>query len=178
MTSPGAERIYHIATRADWLEATRTGTYTTSTAGRTLEEEGFIHASRREQVQGVFSRYYAKSREPLVLLAIEPGRLHSDLRVEAVGDDSYPHIYGPINREAVVDVSPLDRRGGTEPFMILVAREIAIRLALALLAMLMAYGGAGLGDVIADSELAPLVGAVIGLALGLALMFVVLRRRA
>ena len=57
-------RIYHIATRADWLEATRTGTYRTSTAGRSLDEEGFIHASRREQVAGVFSRYYAKAGEP------------------------------------------------------------------------------------------------------------------
>ena len=105
------QRIYHIATRADWLEAMRSGTYTTSTAGRTLEEEGFIHASRREQVEGVFSRYYAEAGEPLVLLVIEPARLDSEVRVEAVGGDTYPHIYGPIIPDAVVDVRPLETNG-------------------------------------------------------------------
>ena len=104
-------RIYHIATRADWLEATKAGTYTTSTAGRTLADEGFIHASRREQVEGVFSRYYAATAEPLVLLVIDPDLLESQVRVEAVGDDTYPHVYGPIEPAAVMDVHPLDGQG-------------------------------------------------------------------
>ena len=107
------EPIFHISTRADWLEACRTGRYTTSTAGRTLEEEGFIHASRRDQVAGVFSRYYAGAGEPLVLLVIDPALLGSQVRVEAVGDDTYPHVYGPIVPEAVVEVLPLDEHGGT-----------------------------------------------------------------
>lgn len=107
------ERIYHIATRADWLEATATGTYTTSTRGCSLEEEGFIHASRREQVNDVFDRYYAEAGEPLVLLTIDPARLESEVRVEAVGDDTYPHVYGPIEPEAVVEVHPLDTNGRT-----------------------------------------------------------------
>ena len=102
------EPIFHIATRADWEATLASGTYTTSTAGRTLADEGFIHASRREQVQGVFDRYYANAGEPLVLLTIDPARLESELRVEAVGDDTYPHIYGPIERQAVIDVVPLD----------------------------------------------------------------------
>jgi uncharacterized protein (DUF952 family) len=178
VTPPGAPRIYHIATRSDWLEATRSGTYTTSTAGRTLDEEGFIHASRREQVAGVFSRYYARAGEPLVLLAIEPSRLQAEVRDEAVGDDTYPHIYGAINPDAVVDVRPLDRRGGTEAFMIIFAREMAVRIGLILAAMVMSYAGAALANAVSDAELAPLAGAVSGLALGLALMFVVLRRRA
>lgn len=107
MTPSGARLIFHIATRADWEETLESGTYTTSTAGRTLAGEGFIHASRREQVQGVYDRYYAKAGEPLVLLTIDPTRLDSEVRVESVGDDTYPHVYGPINREAVVDVVPL-----------------------------------------------------------------------
>ena len=35
--------IYHIATAADWAQAQRDGQYATSTRGRTLAEEGFIH---------------------------------------------------------------------------------------------------------------------------------------
>ena len=103
------EHIFHISTRADWDETLRTGTYTTSTVGRTLAEEGFIHASRREQVAGVLERYYRSLGQPLVLLTIDPSRLtDADVRVEPVGHDTYPHVYGPINRDAVVEVEPLE----------------------------------------------------------------------
>jgi hypothetical protein len=37
--------IYHIATGSDWVQARADGEYTTSTRGRTLAEQGFIHAS-------------------------------------------------------------------------------------------------------------------------------------
>ena len=101
------EHIFHIATRADWEKTLRSGTYTTSTVGRTLADEGFIHASRRDQVDGVFERYYRSLGQPLVLLTVDPTRLtHAEVRVEPVGDDTYPHVYGPINRGAVVDVEP------------------------------------------------------------------------
>ena len=53
MTDAVPERIFHIATAADWRRALGSGTYTTSTVGRTLDEEGFIHTSRRDQLPGV-----------------------------------------------------------------------------------------------------------------------------
>ena len=84
-----------------------TGAYTTSTRGRTLEQEGFLHASRADQVEGVRSRYYADVEEPLVLLTIDTDRLSSPWQVDEVGDDSYPHIYGPLNPDAVVDTQRL-----------------------------------------------------------------------
>ena len=137
MTDPAPDRIFHIATAADWRTAVRTGTYTTSTVGRTLEEEGFIHASRRDQVQGVFDRYYARVGEHLVLLTIDPARLtDADVRVEPVGADTYPHVYGPINRTAVVDVTPLDRRGGPETLMSLWLKGMAVRMGVAIAVML------------------------------------------
>ena len=135
MTDPAPDRIFHIATAADWRRTLGTGTYTTSTVGRTLDEEGFIHASRRDQVQGVFDRYYAGLGEDLVLLTIDPGRLDAEVRVEAVGDDTYPHVYGPINRSAVVDVVPLDRRGGAETLMSLWLKGMAVRMGIAIAVM-------------------------------------------
>jgi uncharacterized protein (DUF952 family) len=112
VTDPAPDRIFHIATAADWKRTRETGTYTTSTVGRTLDQEGFIHASRRDQVQGVFDRYYAGLGEHLVLLTIDPTRLsEAEVRVEAVGDDAYPHVYGPVNRSAVIDVVPLSTTG-------------------------------------------------------------------
>lgn len=136
VTATPPERIFHIATAEDWRRALGTGTYTTSTVGVSLDEEGFIHASRREQVQGVFDRYYRGLREDLVLLTIETARLESEVRVEAVGDDTYPHVYGPINSRAVVDVAPLSRTGAQESVTSLWIRGMAQRMGLALLAML------------------------------------------
>ena len=137
VNAPPPERIFHIATAADWRRTLDDGTYTTSTVGVSLEEEGFIHASRREQVQGVFDRYYAALGEDLVLLTIDPARLtDAEVRVEAVGADTYPHVYGPINRRAVVDVSPLNRRGGVETLLSLWLKGMAVRMGIALAVML------------------------------------------
>jgi uncharacterized protein (DUF952 family) len=137
-TATPPERIFHIATAADWRRALDSGTYTTSTVGRSLEEEGFIHASRRDQVQGVFDRYYRGLREPLVLLTIDAARLtDAEVVVEPVGDDTYPHVYGPINRRAVVDVAPLDRRGAPETVTSLWVKGMATRMGIALGAMVL-----------------------------------------
>ncbi len=104
--------IFHIATQSDWDAAVRTGSYDTSTRGRSLAEEGFIHASTRDQVQPVFERYYADAPEPLVLLTIDVDRLTAPVRVEPVGEATYPHIYGPINTGAVVDAQPFTATDG------------------------------------------------------------------
>jgi uncharacterized protein (DUF952 family) len=152
-------RIYHIARRADWDEARRTGTYTVSTLGRTLAEEGFIHASTRDQVGPVFTAFYRGVREPLVLLTIDPERLESPWREDLVGDETYPHIYGPLNPSAVTAAVPLNRRGGTESFTTLFVKEMAMRMFLALGVMVCAGVGA---KVWSDR---PLIGALIGAVL-------------
>ncbi len=98
-------RIYHLATVADWEQAQRDGEYTTSTYGVTLSEEGFIHASRADQWEGVRERYYADVEEPLVLLEIDTDLLDVPVVEEppAPGvDESYPHIYGALRPSAVV----------------------------------------------------------------------------
>ncbi len=105
--------IFHIATTADWAQAQESGAYTTSTVGRTLDEEGFLHAARREQVAGVFNRYYADADESLVLLTIDTDRLDVPWHEDAVGDDTYPHIYGALSPDAVTEALPLDPTAGT-----------------------------------------------------------------
>jgi uncharacterized protein (DUF952 family) len=100
-------RIFHIATAQDWATAQRTGTYTTSTYGRSLAEVGFIHASRREQWEAVRELLYADVAEPLVLLEIDPDLLTSPWREDPVDGDTFPHVYGPLDVAAVVAVHPL-----------------------------------------------------------------------
>jgi uncharacterized protein (DUF952 family) len=103
-------RIYHLATRADWGRALREGQYTTSTYGVTLAQEGFIHASRADQWEGVQERFYAGVEEPLVLLEIDTDLLDVPWVEEppAPGvDETFPHIYGPLKPNAVVAVREL-----------------------------------------------------------------------
>jgi uncharacterized protein (DUF952 family) len=110
-------RIFHIATAADWEAARSSGSYTTSTRGRTLEEEGFIHASHEDQWPQVREMFYADVDEPLVLLAIDPAGLTAPV-VEEVpegADRAFPHIYGALNPEAVRQVIPLHRPGPPPP---------------------------------------------------------------
>jgi len=102
--------IYHLAEQAHWQRALRDGTYAQSTRGRSLAEEGFIHASSAEQWPVVRSRFYADVAEPLVLLHIDESRLGSPV-VHEVGDpatgETFPHVYGPIEVGAVVDTTVL-----------------------------------------------------------------------
>jgi glutathione S-transferase len=101
--------IYHIAEAADWEQAQRDGQYTMSTRGRTLAEEGFIHASTAAQVPLVAAAYYRDAPD-LVLLVIDTERVGPELRYEQVPGqpDPYPHIYGPLNLDAVLETRPFD----------------------------------------------------------------------
>jgi uncharacterized protein (DUF952 family) len=103
------ERICHIAKVADWETAQAAGEYRVSTLGRTLEQEGFLHASRAGQWQAVYDAFYAGVDEPLVLLEIDSGLLGVPVVEEAPPgtDELFPHIYGPLPVAAVVAVSPL-----------------------------------------------------------------------
>lgn len=96
--------ILHAALPDDWATALRHGEYLISTRGITLEQEGFIHCSRRHQVEAVVARFYADVPE-LVLLTIDPDRLDAPVVDEPPADgidELFPHVYGPIPVEAVV----------------------------------------------------------------------------
>jgi len=75
----------------------------------TLASEGFIHCSTSGQVIPVANRFY-RGRQGLILLAIEPARLGAEVRYENLegGSDLFPHVYGPIERSAVIGRLRLD----------------------------------------------------------------------
>ncbi|GAA2442806.1 DUF952 domain-containing protein [Actinomadura vinacea] len=104
---PPQETLLHIAERRHWESARATGvSYTMSTLGRTLDEEGFIHCSSDlAQLEGVLSRFYEGiDRTTLVLLVIDTAQLQAPVRYEPAGDELFPHVYGPIPLPAVIDV--------------------------------------------------------------------------
>lgn len=101
--------IFHITSRKDWEAAQAKGEYIADS----LQSEGFIHCSTLAQVLSVAEKFY-KGQSGLVLLMIEPTLLTSTLNWEAPSGgtpppgvpagDQFPHIYGPINLDAVVNV--------------------------------------------------------------------------
>ncbi len=101
--------ILHITSRKEWIAATRAGAY----SAPSLATDGFIHGSTVKQVVPVAEKYY-KGQTGLVLLEIDPKRLTSELKWEPPSGggpppgvpegDAVPHIYGPINLDAVVQV--------------------------------------------------------------------------
>ncbi len=99
--------IYHIAAASDWERARRDGQCTMSTRGRTLAEEGFIHASTAGQVALVANAFY-RGEPGLLLLVIDTDLVGPEIRYEHVPGQSqpYPHIYGPLNTSAVVETRP------------------------------------------------------------------------
>jgi uncharacterized protein (DUF952 family) len=107
-TGHHARVIFHIADRDRWLASQPEGRYTASTIDRELADEGFIHLSTRDQVAGVMQRFYADVPN-LVLLHVDESRLTSAVVYEQMGDapEPFPHLYGPLNTDAVVQVEPL-----------------------------------------------------------------------
>ncbi|MBI1344169.1 MAG: DUF952 domain-containing protein [Terrimonas sp.] len=96
--------IYHITTQTEWEQAVRNGFY----ASPSLKEEGFIHCSQDEQVAKTQQRYFS-GKTDLVKLVIDTDKLKSKYIFEwsPSTEDTFPHIYGPVNLEAVLKAEPI-----------------------------------------------------------------------
>jgi uncharacterized protein (DUF952 family) len=103
-------QLLHITERSLWEAAKPTGEYRISTRGLTLEQQGFIHCSLPHQLRPVAETFYA-DLDDLVILIIDSTRLAAPVKFEppAPGVDEFPHIYGPIPIDAVVEVVPVTR---------------------------------------------------------------------
>ena len=92
--------IYHIVTPEVWEKYKDKNEY----EAESLATEKFIHCSYQNQLDGVLERYYKNQRKVLIL-HINPHLLAAKLIAEpSTGGEVYPHIYGAINRQAIVAV--------------------------------------------------------------------------
>jgi len=94
--------LFHIVSVADWVG--RAETYAPSS----FDADRFIHCSKSNQIEAVAKRLF-RGRADLLLLTIDPNRVHAPIRYENLegGDEQFPHIYGPLNVDAVVTVRAL-----------------------------------------------------------------------
>lgn len=81
-----------------------------------LQTEGFVHCSTREQLLATAERYF-RGVEGLRVLLLDPARLQAELRYEPPSgpgspDELFPHLYGPINPDAVAGETVLQIRDG------------------------------------------------------------------
>jgi uncharacterized protein (DUF952 family) len=105
--------IYHLTFRKFWKRALATGPYRADS----LDKEGFIHCSTAEQIVPVATDFFPKRRK-LTILAIDETRLTSPLKWEKPSggvppglppNSKFPHVYGPINFEAVIKTLDMER---------------------------------------------------------------------
>jgi predicted cupin superfamily sugar epimerase/uncharacterized protein (DUF952 family) len=75
-----------------------------------LRTQGFVHCSPDEPTMlAVANRFYANATEQQIALILDPDKITADVRWEAPDppDGStalFPHVYGPIDREAIVEI--------------------------------------------------------------------------
>jgi uncharacterized protein (DUF952 family) len=95
--------IYHITTPELWGKQQNQDFY----EAESLKIEGFIHCSTKEQVAGVLERYF-KGLSEILLLHLEVEKLRAGLKYEvATGGELFPHIFGTINKDAIIEVEQI-----------------------------------------------------------------------
>lgn len=103
--------IYHIVLPEIWEKFKDENFY----EAESLQSEGFIHCSFAEQLDDVLKRYYENQAEVLIL-TIETEKLMSELVNESsTGGEIYPHVYGEINRDAIVGIEEKILQAETRP---------------------------------------------------------------
>ena len=96
--------IYHITSRQQWSESQHLSHYHDAS----LQTEGFIHGSTRDQLIGSANLHF-QGQSDLVVLCLDEPRLQAEVRYENLtgGSPVFPHIYGPVNIDAIVEVHDL-----------------------------------------------------------------------
>lgn len=78
-----------------------------------LPLEGFIHCSTLAQLKATAERYYNEVPE-IMVYHIDEKLLESELKYEmATIGESFPHIYGTINKNAILTVQNYLNRSGS-----------------------------------------------------------------
>lgn len=100
--------ITKVITKRNWEIAKTTGEINE----KSLIEERFIHCSFLEQALKVAAKYFIHEVDVL-LLTIDPSLVKAEIKYElASNGQEYPHVYGAINIDAIIDVVPFPKEKG------------------------------------------------------------------
>ncbi|TDO99827.1 cupin domain-containing protein [Marinomonas balearica] len=113
MTDPTEACVFHIVLENQASKILQSTTYTAPS----LSTDGFVHFCSFHQVGSVVKEFY-RDQKNLKLLVIDVSLLRSELRYEipdgnklsySSTEDLYPHLYGSLNVDAIIDVMELNR---------------------------------------------------------------------
>ena len=90
---------YHATPKAHWDESDVSQPYVSND----FSDEGFIHCTdSAEGLPSVLTTYYKDEPGEWIVLTIDKDRVKSPVRYEDL-ENIFPHIYGPLNRDAIVE---------------------------------------------------------------------------
>ena len=96
---------FHLVPEEVWDAADRAAPYEAAS----LATEGFIHCTDGVEALGqTFDRHYAADARPFLALTVDLDALDIPWRYDVPGSP-YPHLYGSIDRRAIVDVRTVAR---------------------------------------------------------------------
>lgn len=95
--------IYHVVMPDYWAEFAEKKVFTPPT----FEEEGFIHCCTEEQINYVLTTYF-KGVAEILLLKIDANLLTAELKIEPANGQYFPHIYGAINKSAIINIKKMN----------------------------------------------------------------------
>lgn len=103
--------IYHILPQSTFDALDDAQPYQAAT----LADEGFMHCTAEpEMLVRVANRFYREATGPFVVLCIEEERVAPVVRWEESDGHLFPHIYGPLNWDAVERVIDFPRTAAGE----------------------------------------------------------------
>jgi uncharacterized protein (DUF952 family) len=98
-------RTFHL-TPAEWWAAADPAAPLTAPSSA---DEGFIHCTTGgDEMVATANRHYRDDPRPFVVLTIDLDRAGSPVRIEDARG-IYPHVFGPIERAAILAVQPMPR---------------------------------------------------------------------
>ena len=93
-------RTYHLVPAEVWEASDPAVDYTPEA----FATEGFIHTTHdTAELIATGNRHYREDARPYFVLAIDVGRVRAPIRISDPAG-RYPHILGPLNRDAIVAV--------------------------------------------------------------------------
>ena len=91
--------VYKICTKSEWQEVKNKGQLKGSKKDL---EDGYIHFSGEEQVEGTLKKFYSNQKD-LILLKIDTLKLDHLLWEQASDGNMFPHLYSSLDISNVVD---------------------------------------------------------------------------
>jgi len=90
--------VYKICTKSELLEAKKENIFVGSKKDL---EDGYIHFSGEEQVEGTLKKFYLNQKE-LILLKVDTLKLNHLIWEQASDGNMFPHLYSSLDLSNVV----------------------------------------------------------------------------